>query len=134
MDRIIKLPSLGVGASAQLAGILPLSSLLEFVDVVTKLHLYELSGRGIAWNWPVTPVGARVLLDRARVWSDDLTQPCVLDGGERLPPLNCIDMRLGDAFVCANHSTVRQSINATPIHESYRVPDLTLKYMYSRGM
>jgi hypothetical protein len=87
MKQILKLPPLPNGPKSNIAGVLPLSGLLEFVDVVTKLHLYELLGRGSAWNWPVTVVGARVLLERARLENEHNTQACLLDTGEVIPPL-----------------------------------------------
>src|SRR2546430_1215603 len=45
----------------QLAGIIPLTALIEFVDPPTVLHTFELSGSVPLWNWPVTPAGARLL-------------------------------------------------------------------------
>jgi hypothetical protein len=56
MWPVLNLPSLRNGTpQANIAGILPLTSLIEFIDIEAKLHCYQLSGRGIAWNWPSTP-------------------------------------------------------------------------------
>jgi hypothetical protein len=57
----ISLPSLSV-LLQQLAGILPLSAFIEFIDIATKVHLFKLNGSVALWNWPVTPPGARLLL------------------------------------------------------------------------
>jgi hypothetical protein len=74
----------------QLAGIVPLSALIEFIDVATKLHIFELTGTVPTWNWPVTPTGARLLLS-----DEDTTDSCCLDRIAHSMTLHCIDGRLG---------------------------------------
>ena len=66
-------PSLAVWLQ-QLAGILPLTALIDFTDLSVKLHAFELSGAVPFWNWAITPAGARLLLS-----SQDTTYTCCLD-------------------------------------------------------
>ncbi|KAK2462364.1 hypothetical protein APHAL10511_005670 [Amanita phalloides] len=121
MRAILKLPTLADGtAQGRLAGLLPLSPLIDFTDVVKMLHFYELSGCNIAWNWPITPVGARLLLNRC---TSDENEACLLDGSGRSPSLQCIDMRWGDHYTCANGYTVRNCIkHALPAPSNF-VPE-----------
>lgn len=90
------------------AGILPLSALIDFTDVVKKLHSYELSGRGLLWNWPVTPVGARLLLSDV-----DRSNACSLDHVGETPPLHCIDGRWGDQYPAHSAFTIRTCVSQT---------------------
>lgn len=83
------------------AGILPLSALLDFTDAEQTLHSYQLSGRGLPWNWIVTPAGSRLLI------SNDGTRACCLDRTGAGGTLHCMDGRWGDAYPCSNPSTVR---------------------------
>jgi hypothetical protein len=48
----------------ELAGILPLSALIDFIDVPRKFHVLQLAGAVPLWNWPVTPSGSRILLSK----------------------------------------------------------------------
>ena len=137
MRQILRLPSLPNGsARSNLAGILPLSSLIDFIDVDTKLHCYELSGRGIAWNWPVTPAGARLVLERCENQHHSV---CLLDSDERTPALQCIDMRYGSMYVSANRFTVRTCIWLAPLLHTpqcdesnpYRLQRLNIIHVYS---
>jgi hypothetical protein len=61
MSPLIVSPHLPAWAQ-QLAGLVPLSALIEFIDIGMKLHLFELAGSVALWNWPVTPAGAKLLL------------------------------------------------------------------------
>jgi hypothetical protein len=83
-----------------LATILPLSALIEFVDVATELHAYQLRS-SVRWNWPVTPAGARLLL------SEDDTSACCLDQPQRSIALQCLDGRYGNQYPCSNPTTTR---------------------------
>jgi hypothetical protein len=139
MRQILQLPLLPNGtARSNIAGILPLSSLIEFIDVETKLHSYELSGRGIAWNWPITPVGARLILERCDP-EKNKHSVCLLDGDERTPPLQCIDMRYADMYVSASRFTVRTCIEVAPLlhtvqyieSDPYRLQRLDIIHVYS---
>jgi hypothetical protein len=55
----------------QVAGILPLSALLDFIDVPRKLHVFQLVGGVPLWSWPITPSGSRLF--------HNATQPPCLD-------------------------------------------------------
>ena len=101
--RTINLPKLG-GMPANVTGILPLAALIDFTDPEHILHFYQLSGRGVAWNWVITPACARLIL------SHDGTGACCLDEGSAVPPLMCLDGRWGDLYHCSNPSTIRACI------------------------
>ena len=98
--RTIHLPKLG-GMPANVTGILPLAALIDFTDPKQILHFYQLSGRGMMWNWVITPACARLIL------SHDGTGTCCLDEGSAVPPLMCLDGRWGDLYHCSNPSTIR---------------------------
>jgi len=106
---IFELPSLALWLQ-QLAGILPLSALIEFIDLANKLHIYELSGLVPLWNWPVTPAGARLLLS-----SEDITGVCCLDHVGRSAVLHCIDGRYGDWYPCSTPSTTRLCVSTRKV-------------------
>ncbi len=91
----------------QLAGLLPLSSLIEFIDLTTKLHIFQLNGSVPLWNWPVTPIGARLLLS-----NEDNSTACCLDHSDGSAVLHCIDGRYGDWYPCSTPSTTRLCISA----------------------
>jgi hypothetical protein len=84
-----------------LATILPLSALIEFVDVATELHAFQLSN-SVRWNWPVTPAGARLLLSE----NDTTNAPC-LDQPQRSITLQCFDGRWGNQYPCSSPTTTR---------------------------
>ncbi|KAI5779660.1 hypothetical protein DFH27DRAFT_657290 [Peziza echinospora] len=89
---------------ANAAGILPLSTLIDFINVATSLHTYELVGISHSlWQWPITPSGAQLLMSRA----DDLFGGCTLDRAEVTPALQCIDTRWADLYPCASPFTMR---------------------------
>src|SRR3569833_2056157 len=89
----------------QLAGILPLTALIEFIDVPTKLHVFELAGCVPLWNWPVTPAGARLLLATL-----DPRHACCLDCEERCTALHCVDGRYGDCYPSSTPTTTRLAV------------------------
>ncbi|KAI1077708.1 hypothetical protein F5B20DRAFT_259428 [Whalleya microplaca] len=86
----------------ELAGLLPLSALIDFLDVPRVLHAFELSGVIPLWCWPVTPSGSRLLLSEQ---GSDGT--CCLDRFGRSPSLTCLDGRYGDMYPMASPETVR---------------------------
>ena len=104
--QLLPLPALR-NWKQQLAGILPLSGLIEFIDVGMKIHLYELTGRVPLWNWPITPAGARLLLS-----PEDTHYACCLDRPARSLVLHCLDGRYGDLYNCSAPTTVRLSVLA----------------------
>jgi len=102
----ISLPPLSV-LLQHLAGILPLSALIEFIDIATKVHLFELNGSVALWNWPVTPPGARLLLS-----GEDTSDACCLDRIQRSIVLHCIDGRYGDWYPSSTPTTTRLCVSA----------------------
>ena len=106
--QLLQLPALRPWTQ-QLAGILPLSGLIEFIDVGMKLHLYELTGRVPFWNWPITPAGARLLLS-----PEDTHYACCLDRPARSLALHCVDGRYGDTYNCSAPTTIRLCVIAKP--------------------
>jgi len=86
----------------QLAGILPLTALVEFIDLPTKLHGFHLTGRVQLWNWAITPAGARLLLQ-----TRDNENACCLDSFDRSATLHCIDGRFGDLYPSSTPTTTR---------------------------
>lgn len=109
---VLELPDLG-GWLADAAGILPLSALIEFTDVAIKIHSYELSGRGLLWNWLVSPISARLLFS-----INDGSNTCCLDRAERTPPLHCIDGRWGALYPAHSPFTIRACVSQT--NQSFR--------------
>jgi hypothetical protein len=105
----IILPRLPAWAQ-QLAGILPLSALIEFSDIDTKLHVFELNSSVSLWNWPITPAGARLLLA-----SEDTTDACCLDRPSRSIPLHSIDGRHGSIYPCSTPTTTRLYVSAQKV-------------------
>ena len=86
----------------QLAGILPLSALIEFIDITTKLHTFELNGSVPLWSWPITPGGARLLLS-----TEDIGNACCLDRPTRSTNFHCIDGRYGNFYPSHTPTTTR---------------------------
>lgn len=105
----LTLPSLPTWAQ-QLGGTLPLSALIEFIDIATKMHLYELSGCVPLWNWPITPVGARLLLSHS-----GSSDACFLDRTGQSAALECFDGRHGDHYPCSAPATTQLWASATNI-------------------
>ena len=96
-------------------GILPLSALIEFIDVATKLHVFELNGSVPLWSWPVTPAGARLLLS-----TEDTSNACCLDRPTRSVDLHCIDGRYGNCYPSCISTTLR-------LYMSAQKPDITVE-------
>ncbi|KAJ2986458.1 hypothetical protein NUW58_g5019 [Xylaria curta] len=95
---------------AELAGILPLSALVEFIDLPPKLHIYQLAGYTALWNSPITPAGSRLLLS-----SDKSTYPhCHLDRFGNSIGLLGLDGRYGSRYYVSNPETIRMCLRAHP--------------------
>lgn len=101
MSNVFSLPALPLTIQ-QLAGILPLTALVEFIDLPTKLHGFHLTGHVSLWNWPITPAGARLLLQ-----THDNADACCLDSFDRSATLHCIDGRFGDIYPSSTPTTTR---------------------------
>jgi hypothetical protein len=110
----------------QLAGIVPLSALIEFIDVATELHIFELTGTVPIWNWPVTPTGARLLLS-----DEDTVDACCLDRTAHGLTLHCIDGRFGGLYPSSTPTTTRLSVSTKPV--SHLVPNYAKTMMDVRG-
>lgn len=98
--------------AAELAGILPLSALIDFVDVPKKLHVFELAGAVPLWSWPVTPAGSRLLLS-----NEHAQKTCFLDRYGNSVALIAIDGRYGDQYTVSSPETVRMCISSQSIHK-----------------
>jgi hypothetical protein len=94
----------------QITSILPLSALIEFIDIPAKLHAFELSGLVSLWNWPITPAGARLLLS-----NEGLSSQCFLDEIGRTSILHCIDGRYGDWYPSSAPATLSLSVSSHPV-------------------
>ena len=112
---ILNPPTLS-GMPANIAGILPLSALIDFTDAERTLHSYQLSGRGLIWNWVITPACARLLI------STDSTRVCCLDQSGAVSILHCMDGRWGDAYPCSIPSTVRTCMEVA-IYRKFELSD-----------
>lgn len=91
----------------QLAGLLPLTALIEFIDLPSKLHGYELAGAIPLWNWPITPTGARLLLK-----TRDNDDACCLDRTDSSAVLHCIDGRYGAHYPSSAPTTTRLCVES----------------------
>jgi hypothetical protein len=90
-----------------LAGILPLSALIDFINVPLKLHLFELNGGVPLWSWPITPAGSRLLLS-----DKSPQQPCCLDRYGSSVGLVALDGRWGDEYLLSSPETFRLAIKS----------------------
>ena len=110
----------------QLMGILPLSAFIEFVDVATRLHVFELNGSVPLWSWPITPAGARLLLS-----TGDTGNACYLDRPTHSFDLHCIDGRYGNCYPSCTSTTLRLYISA---QKSDIAVDNTSSNMTDKGL
>ncbi|KAI1307554.1 hypothetical protein F5Y03DRAFT_123858 [Xylaria venustula] len=94
---------------AELAGILPLSALIDFLDIAPKLHIMQLSSACPLWSWPITPAGARFLLN-----NQPESQGCYLDRYGNSTSLLGFDGRYGDHYYLSSPQTIRFCISAYP--------------------
>ncbi|KAF7538972.1 hypothetical protein G7054_g2539 [Neopestalotiopsis clavispora] len=86
----------------ELAGILPLSALLDFLDMEGIIHLFQLCGAIPMWSWSVGPSGSRLLFAGERKDGS-----CFLDSFENNKTPLCIDGRYGDKYFTPNPETIR---------------------------
>ncbi|KAI1371119.1 hypothetical protein F4677DRAFT_436394 [Hypoxylon crocopeplum] len=93
---------------SELAGILPLSALIDFIDVPARLHIFQLSGSTPLWSSPITPAGSRLLL------SDDssLDQSCHLDRHGNSISLLGLDGRYGGKYYISSPETIRLCVGS----------------------
>ncbi|KAK4140481.1 uncharacterized protein C8A04DRAFT_31977 [Dichotomopilus funicola] len=117
MTSAFPLPDLPV-IIQQLAGILPLTALVEFIDLPTKLHGFHLTGRVPLWNWPITPAGARLLTR-----THENVDACCLDSFDRSTTLHCIDGRFGDLYPSSTPTTTRLWLGALKTY--LKIPNLS---------
>jgi len=96
----------------ELAGVLPLSAFIDFIDL-TKLHIFELTGGSVPlWSWPVTPSGGRFLL------SDEYMQKsCCLDRYGRSSTFMVMNGRSGYRNFAANPETVRMCMSSQRVNK-----------------
>ncbi|KAI2472377.1 hypothetical protein F4781DRAFT_383452 [Annulohypoxylon bovei var. microspora] len=114
---------------SELAGILPLSALIDFIDIPPKLHIYQLAGSAALWNSPITPAGSRLLL------SDDkfLNPNCYLDRYGNSVSLLGLDGRYGSRYYVSSPETIRLCIQAHEaqiignLHDNMKGDDLRLQ-------
>ncbi|RHZ62459.1 uncharacterized protein CDV56_107336 [Aspergillus thermomutatus] len=91
---------------AKVARILPLSALIDFIDIPEKLHIFQLTGAVPLWSWPITLSGSRLLL------SDQHTEhECYLDRYGSSMAFLALDGRYGDNYTVSSPETVRQCLS-----------------------
>ncbi|EFX06365.1 hypothetical protein CMQ_6686 [Grosmannia clavigera kw1407] len=100
------------GWASELAGILPLSALIDFVAIPPKLHVLELSGAVPLWSWVITPAGSRVLLARRPQFA---SPGCCQDRFGTTIALETLDGRYGERYFASNPETLRLVLAAHPI-------------------
>ncbi|KAI0158320.1 hypothetical protein GGR57DRAFT_510489 [Xylariaceae sp. FL1272] len=105
------------GWVAELAGILPLSALVEFIDLPPKLHIYQLAGYAALWNSPITPAGSRLFLSKDN--PTDLY--CYLDRFGNSISLLGLDGRYGSRYYVSNPETIRLCLGA---HSATKIQNL----------
>ncbi|KAI0402668.1 hypothetical protein F4802DRAFT_574569 [Xylaria palmicola] len=95
---------------SSLANILPLSALLDFIDIPRTLHAFELNGATPLWCWPITPAGSRAIL-----YASTTEDPCCLDKFGSSASLVCLDGRWGDVYNAASPETLRLCLATAPV-------------------
>ncbi|KAK0714514.1 hypothetical protein B0H67DRAFT_488204, partial [Lasiosphaeris hirsuta] len=68
------------------------------------------------WNWPITPAGARLLLQ-----TKDNEESCCLDSFDRSTVLHCIDGRFGDLYPGSTPTTTRLWLGS--LKSSHEIPN-----------
>lgn len=99
--------------TGELAGILPISAVIDFIEVAPKLHVFQLNGAIPLWSWPITPSGSRLLLGQDRPLQDS----CYLDRFGNSVGLLGMDGRYGDRYFVSSPETIRLAIEATRVRE-----------------
>ncbi|KAK2831919.1 hypothetical protein FQN49_007037 [Arthroderma sp. PD_2] len=98
----------------ELAGILPLSALIDFIDVPRKLHALQLAGGVSLWSWVITPAGSRLLLADPPEFG---RTACVLDRFGSTVGLEVLDGRYGERYFSASPETLRLLLASLPLDE-----------------
>ncbi|GIC87633.1 uncharacterized protein Aud_004019 [Aspergillus udagawae] len=113
---------------AEVAGILPLSALIDFIDIPEKLHIFQLTGAVPLWSWPITPSGSRLILS-----GQHSEQECYLDRYGSSMAFLALDGRYGDNYTVSNPETVRQCLatqrprTICNLHENMSGTDLRIQ-------
>ncbi|PYH74497.1 uncharacterized protein BO88DRAFT_409848 [Aspergillus vadensis CBS 113365] len=98
---------------SQVAGILPLSALIDFIDIPVKIHTLQVTGSCPLWSWAITPSGSRLLLSSD---SNPNNKTPILDQYGNSISLTGIDGRFGDLYLLPNPETVRTCISSQSAH------------------
>ncbi|KIM95444.1 hypothetical protein OIDMADRAFT_134497 [Oidiodendron maius Zn] len=112
IDSLSRIPDQNAWV-AQLASILPLSALIEFIEISPKLHILELAGAIPLWSWVITPSGSRLLLAKR----EKLVRDCCQDRSGIATSLEALDGRYGDRYLAPSSKTLRLVLNAYPVVE-----------------
>lgn len=100
--------------AGELAGILPLSALIDFIEIPPKLHILELAGAVPFWSWVITPAGSRLLLAKPKKLA---SRDCYQDRFGNTTALEVLDGRYGERYFAKNPETLRLVLGAYPIVE-----------------
>ncbi|KAI0597232.1 hypothetical protein F4775DRAFT_561273 [Biscogniauxia sp. FL1348] len=92
--------------ATELAGILPLSTFIDFVNITLRFHVFELNGSAPMWSWLITPANSRVLLS-----SKYLEDHCYLDRYST-DRWHCLDGRYGDWYDLASPKTIMLGLSS----------------------
>lgn len=98
----------------ELAGLLPLSALIDFIEIPPKLHTLELTGAVPLWSWAITPSGSRLLLAKQEKFA---SQDCYQDRFGNTVALEALDGRYGERYFVSSPETLRLMLSAYPITE-----------------
>lgn len=96
--------------ASQLAGVLPLSALIDFLNTPKVFHILQLRGGIPIWCWPISPSASRLLLaNHSRL------DACWLDKFENGSKPVCLDGRYGDQYLMANAETLRMAFEGAAV-------------------
>ena len=96
----------------ELAGVLPLSALIDFIEIPPKLHMLELTGAVPLWSWAITPSGSRLLLAKQEKFA---SHDCYQDRFGNTVALEALDGRYGERYFASSPETLRLILRAYPI-------------------
>ncbi|KAJ2974249.1 hypothetical protein NQ176_g6156 [Zarea fungicola] len=96
----------------ELAGILPLSFLIDFIEIPPKLHILQLVGTIPLWSWVITPSGSRVILA-----PDNGNEDCCQDSFSATRPLEVLDGYYGERYFASNPETFRLVLQKQKLHK-----------------
>ncbi|RSL51974.1 hypothetical protein CEP53_008239 [Fusarium sp. AF-6] len=101
---------------AELAGILPLSALIDFIEIPPKLHILELAGSVPLWSWAITPSGSRLLLAKPDKAGDKtVQQDCCMDRFGNALALEALDGRYGERYFASSPETLRLILEGSEV-------------------